>query len=131
MWSDPIADFLTRLRNAARNGMKTVVVPFNTVKLDVCKVLLEEGYIVGFDKVEDAHQGQIRVEMKYGPHGESVIQSIKRFSKVGCRVYRGWKDIPTILNGMGICIVSTSRGVMSDRRCRLDKVGGEVICSVY
>lgn len=131
MWSDPIADCLTRLRNAARNGAKEVRMPYSGFKAAICKVLVDEGYISGFDRIDDATQGILRVEMKYGPRGESVIKSIQRESKSGRRDYRGCDELPRVLNGLGIAIVSTSRGVLSDRRCREEKIGGELVCTVY
>lgn len=131
MWSDPIADLLTRIRNGVRNGAKQVQVPHSRMKAEVCRVLREEGYIAGFDKIDDALQGVIRVELKYGPRGEKVIRQIRRESKAGGRVYRGWDKLPRVLDGMGISVVSTSRGMMSDRQCREHKVGGELVCTVY
>jgi small subunit ribosomal protein S8 len=131
MWSDPIADLLTRIRNGVRNGAKQVQVPHSRVKAEVCRVLREEGYIAGFDKIEDAHQGLLRIELKYGPRGEKVIRQIRRESKSGGRVYRGWDKLPRVLDGMGISVVSTNKGMMSDRQCREHKVGGELVCTVY
>jgi small subunit ribosomal protein S8 len=131
MWSDPIADLLTRIRNGVRNGAKQVLVPHSRMKAEVCRVLREEGYIAGFDKIDDALQGVIRVDLKYGPRGEKVIRQIRRESKAGGRVYRGWDKLPRVLDGMGISVVSTSRGMMSDRQCREHKVGGELVCTVY
>ena len=131
MWSDPIADLLTRIRNGVRNGAKQVQVPHSHVKAEVCRVLHEEGYVAGFDKIDDAKQGFLRIELKYGPRGEKVIRSIRRESKAGGRVFRGWDKLPRVLNGMGISVVSTSKGMMSDRQCREHKVGGELVCTVY
>lgn len=131
MWSDPIADLLTRIRNGVRNGAKQVKVPYSGMKAQVCRVLREEGYIAGCDKVDDGVQGILRVDLKYGPRGERVIRSIRRESKAGGRVYRGWDKMPRVLDGMGISIVSTNKGMMSDRQCREQKVGGELVCTVY
>lgn len=131
MWSDPISDLLTRIRNGVRNGAKQVKCPHSRVKADVCRVLREEGYIAGFDKVDDDKQGILRIDLKYGPRGEKVIREIARQSKVGGRVYRGWDKLPRVLNGMGISVVSTSKGMMSDRQCREQRVGGELVCTVY
>jgi len=131
MWSDPIADMLTRVRNATRNKSKQVLMPFSRVKAGICQVLKDEGYITGFDRIEDANQGLLRIDLKYGPHGEQLIHSIRRASKAGRRDYRGVSALPRVLNGLGIAVISTSRGVMSDRRCREEKLGGELICTLY
>lgn len=131
MWSDPVADMLTRIRNGARVRKKTVQVPASKVKAGIAQVLVDEGYIVGFDKIDDAKQGLLRIELKYGPRGEDLIHKIKRESKPGCRVYKSCADIPRVCDGLGIAIISTSSGVLSDRVCREKKVGGELLCSVY
>lgn len=131
MWSDPIADLLTRVRNAARNRAKEVLIPHNGLKLAICQVLKDEGYILDVTEIEGAHQGQIRVALKYGPRGEQVFTRIRRESKPGCRRYVGAPDIPRVLNGLGIAVLTTSRGVMSDRKCRELKIGGELLCTVY
>ena len=131
MWSDPIADMLTRIRNAVRVCSPQVTMPCSKMKVGIAKVLQEEGYICGFDRVDDDKQGILRIDLKYGDRGEQVIESIQRVSRVGCRVYRGVADIPRPLNGLGIAIVSTSSGVLSDRECRAKGVGGEVLCRVY
>lgn len=129
--SDPIADMLTRIRNAVRNRDKTVKCLNSKVCQGVARILREEGYIDGFDVVDDGRQGHIRVRLKYGPAGEAIIHELKRESKPGRRVYRKVDDLPRPLGGLGITIVSTSRGVMSDRMCREAKVGGELLASVY
>ena len=131
MWSDPIADMLTRVRNAARVRRKQVLIPSSKFKVSIAKVLLEEGYILGYDVVEDNKQGMLRIDLKYGARGEDVLHKIKRESKGGCRLYRGAGDLPRVLDGLGICIVSTSKGVLSDRQCREHKVGGELVCTVH
>lgn len=131
MWSDPIADLLTRIRNAANNRARQVQMPHSRMKAGICGVLKDEGYIDGFDVVENTNQGILRVDLKYGPRGETVLHSIKRVSKPGCRRYRGAEELPRVLDGLGICVVSTSRGIMSDRACREQRVGGEVLCTVY
>lgn len=129
--SDPIADMLTRVRNAARVGKKRVHVKRSKVCLGVARVLKEEGYITDFDSIDDTNQGEIRVDLKYGERGEKVLQGLKRASRPGRRVYRGAGDLPRVLDGLGIAIVSTSRGVLSDRQCREFKVGGELLCTVW
>ena len=128
---DPIADMLTRIRNANRVGRRMVLIPKSKICLGIAQVLREEGYIEEFDSIDDAsHQGQIRVKLKYSLSGDKVIHVIDRASKPGCRVYRGVKDLPQVLNGMGIAVVSTSKGVMSDRKAREQNVGGELLCTV-
>jgi small subunit ribosomal protein S8 len=131
MWTDPIADLLTRIRNGARNKSAQVKVPYSGVKLAVCQSLKDEGYIADVEKIADDKQGVIRITLKYGPRGEQVLTNITRESKVGCRKYVSVDEIPKVLNGQGISILSTSHGVMSDRKCREKKVGGELLCSVY
>lgn len=128
--NDPIADMLTRIRNATRNRAKSVVCLNNKVCRGVAEVLKSEGYINGFEVVDDNKQGTIHIELKYGPRGEVLIHELKRMSKPGCRVYRGSENIPQPLQGLGISIVSTSKGVLSDRRCREEKVGGELLAVV-
>jgi len=131
MWSDPIADMLTRIRNAARVHQREVKIPASKVKRGVARVLKEQGFIEGYDVVEDGKQGILRVDLRYGPRGEDVIHKIERASKPGRRRYAGANDVPRVLNGLGIAIVSTNRGVLSDSRCREHNVGGEVLCTVY
>ena len=127
---DPIADMLTRIRNANRVGRRLVMIPKSKICSGIAQVLKEEGYIEQFDTIDDDKQGQLRVKLKYTLTGEKVIHTIDRYSKPGCRVYRGVAELPNVLNGMGICVVSTSKGVMSDRRAREEKVGGELLCTV-
>jgi small subunit ribosomal protein S8 len=131
MWSDPIADMLTRVRNAARVRRKQVTIPSSRVKVGIARVLKEEGYIDGFDVIDDGKQGLLRVDLRYGQRGEMILNRIRRVSKPGCRVYRGVEDFPKVLDGLGISILSTSRGILSDRACREQKVGGELLCTVY
>lgn len=131
MWSDPIADMLTRIRNAARVRRKEVLIPSSKIKVGIARVLKEEGYVADFDVIEDARQGMLRVHLKYGERGEDVIHQLQRESRTGCRVYRKVKDIPRVLDGLGIAIVSTSQGVLSDRACRERRVGGELLCTVH
>lgn len=131
MWSDPIADMLTRIRNAARVRNKQVKIPASKVKVGIAKVLQDEGYIRGFDVIEDNRQGHLRIDLKYGPLGEDLIHRIERTSKPGRRVYMGSKSLPFVQDGLGIAVVSTSQGVLSDRQCRERNIGGEVLCSVY
>ena len=128
--SDPIADMLTRIRNAARNRAKTVTVLNSKVCRGIADVLVSEGYVLGYDVVEDGRQGKINIQLKYGPRGEQVLNELKRVSKPGRRVYRRTDDLPRPLQGLGIAIVSTSQGVMSDRKCRETRVGGELLAEV-
>src|SRR3954464_6006695 len=127
---DPIADMLTRIRNANRVGRRLVLISRSKICLGIAQVLKDEGYIEEYDAVDDGKQGQIRVKLKYSLTGDKVIHTIDRESKPGCRVYRGVGDLPTVLNGMGIAVVSTSKGVMSDRKAREANVGGELLCTV-
>ncbi len=131
MWSDPIADLLTRIRNGVRIRAREVMIPRSGVKLAICKVLKEEGYIKDVEQIADAKQGLLRVTLKYGPRGEDVLTSLKRESKAGCRKYVGAGEIPSVLNGLGIAILSTSQGVLSQRTCHEKGIGGELLCSVY
>lgn len=127
---DPIADMLTRIRNANRVGRRLVMIPKSKICTGIAQVLKDEGYIDQYDVIEDDRQGQIRVRLKYSTTGEKVIHVLDRASKPGCRVYRGVKELPQVLNGMGIAVVSTSKGVMSDRKAREANVGGELLCTV-
>lgn len=131
MWSDTVADMLTRIRNAVRVQHKQVNVPSSRLKIGIAQVLKEEGYIEGYSSIEDGKQGILRIDLKYGARGEDVIRKIDRVSKPGCRVYRKVEDLPRVLDGLGIAIMSTNKGVLSDRACREKKVGGEVLCTVY
>ncbi len=131
MWSDPIADMLTRIRNAARVRRKQVNIPSSKLKRGIAQVLKDEGYITDFDVIADDKQGVLRIGLKYGPLGEDVIHKIDRQSSPGRRVYRKVTDIPRVLDGLGVAILTTSRGVMSDNQCREHKVGGELLCTVY
>jgi len=128
--SDPIADMLTRIRNALRSRHAVVNAPASKVCEGICLVLKEEGYLEDCARIDDANQGQLRIYLKYGPLGEDVITTIRRVSRPGCRIYRGVEELPRPLDGMGISIVSTSEGVLSDRQCRSKNVGGEVLCVV-
>src|SRR5438105_12273818 len=127
---DPIADMLTRIRNANRVGRRMVLINKSKICAGIAEVLKEEGYIDDFDVIEDPRQGQIRVKLRYSMSGDKVIHSLDRQSKPGRRVYRKVDDLPNVLNGMGIAVVSTSRGVMSDRKARENNVGGELLCTV-
>ena len=127
---DPIADMLTRIRNAQMSEKQSVAMPASKLKASIAEVLKDEGYIDSYDVIDDERQGQIRIKLKYTNTGQKVIHVIDRESKPGCRVYRGVESLPKVLNGMGIAVVSTSKGVMSDRKAREANVGGELLCTV-
>ena len=129
--TDPIADMLTRIRNANTVKHETVDVPASNIKKEIVRILLEEGFVRGYDVIEDEKQGIIRIQLKYGQAGEKVIQGIKRISKPGMRVYTNADEIPKVLNGLGIAIISTSKGILTDKQARKENVGGEVICYVW
>jgi small subunit ribosomal protein S8 len=129
-WSDPIADMLTRIRNASRVGKPQVQVKASKICEGIAAVLKKEGYIVDYDRIDDGKQGVLRVSLKYDQEGLPVISEIKRVSKPGCRMYASVDRLPTVLGGLGIAVVSTSKGIVSDRNCRENKVGGEVLCTV-
>jgi small subunit ribosomal protein S8 len=127
---DLTADMLTRIRNAVRNREKSVVVLSNKLNRGVASVLKDEGYIADFECIADGRQGIIRIVLKYGTRGENIINEIRRVSKTGCRTYSAVGELPRPLQGLGISIVSTSRGIMSDRKAREMRVGGEVVATV-
>ena len=129
--TDPIADMLTRIRNANTVGHDTVDIPASRMKKSIAGILTEEGYIKGFEVIDDNKQGTIRVQMKYGPDKERVITGIKKISKPGLKVYAKANEVPRVLGGLGIAIISTSNGVISDKEARKLGVGGEVVCYVW
>lgn len=131
MMTDPIADMLTRIRNAVRVERPHVQIPASKVKRGLAEVLKREGYIWDWEEVQAEPASELRIYLKYGPNGEKVIRHIKRVSKPGRRVYSGASDLRPILNGLGISIISTSRGVVSDREARQRKLGGEVLCELW
>ncbi len=131
MMTDPIADMLTRIRNATRVERPHVDLPASKVKQGVADVLKREGYIWDWQEIESLPVKQLRIELKYGPNGERVIQHVKRVSKPGRRIYSKARDLRPILNGMGISIISTSRGVISDREARQRNLGGEVLAEIW
>ncbi|MGL5440287.1 MAG: 30S ribosomal protein S8 [Filifactoraceae bacterium] len=129
--TDPIADMLTRVRNANTVKHETVDIPASNIKKEIARILLEEGFIKGYDVTEDGKQGLIRLQLKYGKDGERVISGIKRISKPGMRVYADTDNIPKVLNGLGISVISTSKGILTDKQARELNVGGEVLCYVW
>jgi small subunit ribosomal protein S8 len=129
--TDPIADMLTRIRNAIIASYDTVEIPSSKIKIDIAKILKFEGYIRNYKLVQDTTQGSIVIYLKYNDDKSPVIKGLRRISKPSCRVYARSKKVPKTLNNLGITVVSTSRGVMSDREARKAGVGGEVVCSVW
>ena len=129
--TDPIADMLTRIRNANSAKHETVDVPASNLKKAIAQILLEEGYIKSFQIVDDGTQGVIRITLKYLGNKEKVISGLRRVSKPGLRVYAGAEELPQVLRGLGIAIISTSKGVMTDKKARKEHVGGEVLAFVW
>jgi small subunit ribosomal protein S8 len=129
--TDPIADMLTRIRNAGNAKHDTVDIPASKMKKAIAEILLEEGYIRNFQIVDDGTQGVIRIALKYLPGKEKAIQGLKRVSKPGLRVYAGAEELPRVLKGLGIAVVSTSKGVMTDKKARAEHVGGEVLAFIW
>ena len=129
--TDPIADMLTRIRNAYAAKHQKVDVPVSKIKLEIARILKEEGFINNYKLIGEGVRRNIRIYLRYGTKGEQVISRLERVSKPGCRVYVKGTAVPSVLGGLGIHILSTSRGVMTDRRARRDKIGGELICRVY
>jgi small subunit ribosomal protein S8 len=130
MWSDPIADMLTRIRNAIRIKADKVDIPASKMKLEVAKILKEEGFIRAYKILKDKRQGILRINLKY-VNGDCLITGLRRVSKPGRRVYVGGGEIPRVMGGVGVAILTTSRGILSGKTCRNDNVGGEVICYVW
>ena len=132
MFTDPIADYLTRIRNASRAGHRVVEIPGSNLKREVTKILFDQGYILSYKFEEDKVQGTIKIALKYNRSTkEPVIKKIQRISKPGLRKYASSDDMPRVLNGLGIAIVSTSHGVMTSKQAKQENVGGEVLCYVY
>ena len=131
MLTDPVADMLTRIRNAIGARHDHVRIPASNTKHEVARILREEGYVKSVESIEDGTQGAIDIELKYVGGEESAITGLQRVSKPGCRIYYGKSDLPRILNGLGVAIISTSRGVLTDRQCREHGIGGEVLCEVW
>ena len=129
--TDPVADMLTRIRNVVMVGRREVDMPYSNLKRAIADALVREGYLVKVDVAGEGPEKALRLELKYGPDGEKVIRMIKRESKPGRRLYNRSRDLPRVLDGLGTAIISTSKGVLSDRECRRANVGGEVLCSVW
>ena len=130
--TDPIADYLTRLRNAIKAKHRVVEIPASNLKKEITKILFEKGYILNYKFVDEGPQGTIKIALKYDPVNKvNAIKILKRVSTPGLRRYAGYKDIPRVLNGLGIAVLSTSKGVMTDKEARDLKIGGEELCYVY
>ncbi len=129
--TDPIADMLTRIRNANSSKHESVLIPSSKMKLAIAKILNDEGYIAGYEVIDDNKQGVIKITLKYGANKSKVITGIKRVSKPGLRVYAGKEDMPRVLRGLGVAIVSTSKGIMTDKEARKLNVGGEVLAFIW
>ena len=129
--TDPIADMLTRIRNANSSKHKTVDIPASKMKKAIAEILFEEGYIKSLEEIDDGVQGMIRITLKYDEKGNRVIAGLKRISKPGLRVYANCEELPKVLNGLGIALISTSKGIMTDKKARQNNVGGEVLAYVW
>jgi small subunit ribosomal protein S8 len=129
--NDPLADMLTRIRNATRAHFSTVEMPLSKLKVNVAQVLVDEGYVANFHIVQEGPQGTLKIELKYGPSNEQVITGLRRISKPGLRQYKKSNNIPNVLSGLGIAILSTSRGVITDKQARQQNIGGELLCEVW
>ena len=129
--TDSIADFLNRIKNAQKARFDKLDIPSSKMKVSLARILKEEGYIKNFKVIPDDKQGLIRVQLKYNEHREAAMAGVKRISKPGCRVYVGHGEIPRVMNGMGITILSTSKGILTDRQARKENTGGELLCSVW
>ena len=129
--TDPIADMLTRIRNANSAKHETVDVPVSNMKKAIADILLEEGYIAGYEVLDNGNQGTIRVTLKYGANKSKVIQGLRRVSKPGLRIYTSCEDMPRVMKGLGIAIISTSKGIMTDKKAKALHVGGEVLAFVW
>jgi small subunit ribosomal protein S8 len=129
--TDPIADMLTRIRNALTIKRTEVDIPASKTKNSIAEILFNEGFIEKYEMIDDGNYKSIKITLKYGPNGEKVIQGLKRISKPGLRVYAESRDIPKVLNGLGIAIVSTNKGIMTDKEARKQNIGGEVLAFVW
>jgi small subunit ribosomal protein S8 len=129
--SDPIADMLTRIRNGVKARFNSVDIPGSKLKVDIAKILKDEGFVKNYKFLKDGKQGILRIYLKYGPGQSNVVYGLKRISKPSCRVYVKSNDIKPVYNGMGISILSTSKGIMTDKKARQENVGGEILCNVW
>ncbi|PIP39664.1 30S ribosomal protein S8 [Candidatus Desantisbacteria bacterium CG_4_9_14_3_um_filter_40_11] len=131
MLTDPIADMLTRIRNANKAGHEKLDMPASNLKTQVISLLKRERYIKNYKLIEDRKQGILRVYLRYGPNNEKIITNLKRISKPGLRRYKGSENVSRVFNGLGVAIVSTSKGILTDKECRKMNVGGEILCEVW
>lgn len=131
MMTDPIADMLARIKNALMARHKSVRIPSSKIKLEIARILKEEGYIEDFKYINEKPQPQIEIILKYDENKRPVIAGVKRISKPGRRIYKGYRDLPKVLDGLGIAIISTSQGIMTDHEARKRKIGGEVLCEIW
>ncbi len=129
--SDPLADMLTRIRNAAMVKFESVEIPKSNIKVEIARVLQEEGFITNYQVTKEGVQGTLKIDLKYGPNGESVINGLKRVSKPGLRQYAKANAVPKVLDGLGIAIISTSKGIVTDKTARAQNTGGEILCEVW
>ena len=129
--TDPIADMLTRIRNASQAKFKTVDIPASNMKKNIAEILFNEGYIKAYEEIENENQGIIRVSLKYTEKGKKAIAGLKRISKPGLRIYASKDELPKVLNGLGIALISTSKGIMTDKEARKENVGGEVLAYIW
>ena len=129
--TDPIADMLTRIRNAGQAKFKTVDIPASNMKKDIAEILFNEGYIKSYEEIKNDNQGIIRISLKYTEKGKKVISGLKRISKPGLRIYASKEELPKVLNGLGIALISTSKGIMTDKKARELGVGGEVLAYIW
>ncbi|NPV83444.1 MAG: 30S ribosomal protein S8 [Candidatus Aminicenantes bacterium] len=129
--TDPIADMLTRIRNAVRAKKKEINVPSSRLKVEIARILKEEGYIKNYKVIEDNKQGVLNIVLKYTDDNQSVISGLRRVSKPGCRIYCTRDSIPRVLDGLGVVIISTSRGLLTDKQCQEQGLGGEVLCEIW
>ena len=129
--TDPIADMLTRIRNASQANFKTVDVPASNMKKDIAEILFNEGYIKAYEEIQTENQGIIRISLKYTEKGKKVISGLRRISKPGLRIYASKEELPKVLNGLGIALISTSKGIMTDKKARELGIGGEVLAYIW
>ena len=129
--TDPIADMLTRIRNASQANFKTVDIPASKMKKSIAEILLNEGYIKSYEEISNENQGILRISLKYTEKGKKVISGLKRISKPGLRIYASKEELPRVLNGLGIALISTSKGIMTDKKARELGVGGEVLAYIW
>jgi len=128
--TDPVSDYLTRIRNAIKARHEVVDVPSSKLKLEITRILKEEGFISGYTLIRDNKQGVIRIQLRYGPGRKPILTSLERVSRPGCRIYAGKDEIPSVLGGLGLCIVSTSQGILTGKQAKEKGLGGEIICTI-